>query len=723
MGGMHPYNDNIGIYPQFAHSTPGQPNVYDMRSSQVAMPHHQYTQSQMFSNDQTQPLGTAESDIYTEHDQSTAENLSEVLGELKIDETGIAPYIRQQRRERAEPEIPTQDEVDEKLPPLSTGAGATIRIPPELMPSDDEVMNYFKIYFDDIHPYVPVIHRSHLYYQWQHERSSISPLLLEALFACAGRLSDDPAQGAQWLALANRHESSFMDEPRLSTIQALLLLLKARESRPKKGYYYRSWQTVKTIISMAKDLDIHEHNNLHTEGRSCDLNPVECLVQTRVWQALLVVEVMIGAPQGRSDYGVDHETVNMSPTLDIRGLDQFELDRSRQYAYFVRNARHIRIIADIYHKIKKQKDWGANPKFVEKNPLFTDWLQSLPPDLQVNYPPDGSPPWIPSHFVGNMHSHCHLDANATEDSAASSAAGRPSAQTRRNNIPPANLNIRNVNHERPRPRRIIDARSLAASQATGQPANILKNSRARNPRGNRSTAFRGPRAGPRKKVQSKDGREGRPRRNEGSDQEDSAFEAAFHEASINAVYRELAEQAQPKPVQYNPESISLASLKETWPSLPTDIHAHTAGVVEKLSLFGDRYANDYVPPNELGKRLYQGKFVRFSSEEEKAEAIMEANKLSQERADKLSQRKGDLVEPRHVNFSPLSTKDQGSLIGLLVQGNYPKSKAKQADNVSVVDSVSENLRNNATYHTVGKSSAFIAKLDSLLAASRITKRS
>lgn len=91
-----------------------------------------------------------------------------------------------------------------------------------------------------------------------------------------------------------------MDEPRLSTIQALLLLLKARESRPKKGYYYRSWQTVKTIISMAKDLDIHEHNNLHTEGRSCDLNPVECLVQTRVWQALLVVEVMIGAPQGTS---------------------------------------------------------------------------------------------------------------------------------------------------------------------------------------------------------------------------------------------------------------------------------------------------------------------------------------------------------------------------------------------------------------------------------------
>ena len=211
-----------------------------------------------------------------------------------------APYIRRQKRDGPEPAAPVQDDQgEEELPPLSTGAGSAVRIPPELMPSEDEVMNYFKIYFNDIHPYVPVIPRSQLYYQWQNDRSSISPLLLEALFACAGRSSsDDLTQGAQWLAMANRHESSFMDVPRLSTIQAMLLLLKARESLPKKGYYYRSWQTVKTIVAMAKDLDIHEHYGNHVEGGSCDLQPVECLVQTRVWQALLVVEVMIGAPQG-----------------------------------------------------------------------------------------------------------------------------------------------------------------------------------------------------------------------------------------------------------------------------------------------------------------------------------------------------------------------------------------------------------------------------------------
>ncbi|KAJ5545320.1 hypothetical protein N7461_007624 [Penicillium sp. DV-2018c] len=403
-----PSYDQMSMYSQYVPPPQGQPSIYnDIRSPQMAMSHQAYQQPQMFSGPQTPTMGSSDRNLYVDNDQSTAENLSDVLGELKIDESGIAPYIRRQRTDRIEPDAPVQDEAEE-LPPLSTGSGATIRIPPELMPAEDEVMAYFKIYFDEIHPYVPVVSRAHLYYQWRHDRRSISPLLLEALFACAGRLSDEPAEGAQWLALANRHESSFMDVPRLSTIQALLLLLKARESLPKKGYYYRSWQTVKTIVSMAKDLDIHEHHSNHVEGKPCGLSPIECLVHTRVWQALLVVEVMIGAPQGRSDYGVDPQTVDMRPTLDIRGLDDYETDRSRQYAYFVRNAHHIRIITDIYHKVKKQKDWGADARFVQNNPLFSDWLRNLPPDLQVNYPADGSPPWLPSHFVGNMHSHCHL---------------------------------------------------------------------------------------------------------------------------------------------------------------------------------------------------------------------------------------------------------------------------------------------------------------------------
>ena len=110
-------------------------------------------------------------------------------------------------------EAPALDEVEFSLPTTITGSGATVRIPQELMPDEQQAMEYLNIFFMNIHPYVPVISKSYFYQQWQTNRGSISPLLLEAIFACAGRTSADPAQGAQWLALAS---SKFERDAKLS---------------------------------------------------------------------------------------------------------------------------------------------------------------------------------------------------------------------------------------------------------------------------------------------------------------------------------------------------------------------------------------------------------------------------------------------------------------------------------------------------------------------------
>lgn len=175
--------------------------------------------SQAFYPPDMAPIARTTSDA-SEHDSSTAEGLSEALGELKIDECGTgrhpfelfgddprltflqAPYLRRPSRNVAEAAAPTRDKEIE-LPPLDTRYGSQIRIPPALMPSDEDAAHFFKIFFSEVHPYVPVANRHSFYRQWQSDRNSISPLLLEAMLACAGRLSDDPAQGAQWLALAN----------------------------------------------------------------------------------------------------------------------------------------------------------------------------------------------------------------------------------------------------------------------------------------------------------------------------------------------------------------------------------------------------------------------------------------------------------------------------------------------------------------------------------------
>ncbi|KAL9038684.1 MAG: hypothetical protein Q9214_005182 [Letrouitia sp. 1 TL-2023] len=334
-------------------------------------------------------------------------DLSDVLGALKIDENGIAPYISQQKKSLAE--APALEEFEAKLPTITTGSGSTVRIPPDLMPTDEQCMAWFDVFFSQIHPYVPVLSKSYFYQQWRTNRRSISPLILEAMFACAGRLSDDPAQGAQWLALASRHEDCFMDVPRLSTIQALLLLLKARESAPKRGYYYRSWMTVKTLVTMAKDLELHEHYSDHQAGRDCGSDPTECLVKTRIWQNIFICEMMIGGPQGRFDMGVDIDTINFNPLRPMPGIDASDYQVSRQFLYLVRNVRNVRHLHDTYGKVRKQKDWASDPKFSSLNPEAISWVDDLPRDLQIDFPDGDGPPYLPNHFVGNMHCYYHLN--------------------------------------------------------------------------------------------------------------------------------------------------------------------------------------------------------------------------------------------------------------------------------------------------------------------------
>ena len=58
------------------------------------------------------------------------------------------------------------------------------------------------------------------------------------------------------------HEESFKDVPRLSTIQGMILVLKAREAVPRRGYYYRSWMTIQYLVSMSKDLALDDHSRM-----------------------------------------------------------------------------------------------------------------------------------------------------------------------------------------------------------------------------------------------------------------------------------------------------------------------------------------------------------------------------------------------------------------------------------------------------------------------------
>lgn len=188
---------------------------------------------------------------------------------------------------------------------------------------------------------------------------------------------------------------------------------------------------------------------------------------------------------------------------------------------------------------------------------------------------------------------------------------------------------------------------------------------------------------------------------------------------VNKVYRELAEKSKPVPIRHDPERPDFSTLRETWPSLPTDADSYARTVSEKLAGLSERYPNGYEPPHELGKRLYDGKSVLFSSDTERAQAIEEARKLAQKHADKLTQEKGDLVEAEDVSFEPISEADRKSLLGSLVKGDYSEREPHLAANKQpVFGDIVLNLGNNPTYRTAGKSSQLVAKVESLLSSSR-----
>ncbi|KAH0544197.1 hypothetical protein FGG08_001642 [Glutinoglossum americanum] len=412
------YDASVAVYqtPPFVSQPHLQHHRIPLQYSSISLsgatiPDVHYSESAVFPTPSPQALSPNDpTELWrTEHYNST--NLSDALGQLAIDETGLAPYIYEQKKTLAE--TPAFEEFEDYKHTISLtppGPDLAVRIPPELMPSEEQAIQFFDIFFTDIHPYIPVINKSYFYQQWRTKRVSISPLILEGIFSCAGRMSNDPSQGTKWLYIAGKHEDCFNDVPRLSTIQAMLLILKARESAPKRGYYYRSWMTIVKLVTMAKDLGLHEHYALHQAGKMCGSTTHECVAKTQVWRALFILELMIGGPQGRYDMNVDVETVDCEASDPVQGLDDGESLIYRNFALFAKIIMRIRRMGAVSLESRKRglKDFAIDPEFVKIDAYLDAWQDELPADMRVTYPAGGSTPWIPSHYAGNLHAYFNL---------------------------------------------------------------------------------------------------------------------------------------------------------------------------------------------------------------------------------------------------------------------------------------------------------------------------
>ena len=102
------------------------------------------------------------------------------------------------------------------------------------------------------------------------------------------------------------------------------------------------------------------------------------------------------------------DSVDFDGPRPIPGGDDSEYQSSRNFTYFARVVRNVAKMSSVYARLRKKKDWGIDPEFQQLDRGFNTWMAELPPDLAISFPPDGSPPWIPSHFIGNMLSYYNL---------------------------------------------------------------------------------------------------------------------------------------------------------------------------------------------------------------------------------------------------------------------------------------------------------------------------
>lgn len=102
------------------------------------------------------------------------------------------------------------------------------------------------------------------------------------------------------------------------------------------------------------------------------------------------------------------DSVDFTIPKRMPGADEFEYHVSRNFVYFVRIVRNIRMMSTTYARLRKRKDWGIDPEFQQLAKTITSYISDLPADLAIAFPADNSPPWLSSSFIGNLHAYHYL---------------------------------------------------------------------------------------------------------------------------------------------------------------------------------------------------------------------------------------------------------------------------------------------------------------------------
>ncbi|ORY80347.1 fungal-specific transcription factor domain-domain-containing protein [Protomyces lactucae-debilis] len=332
--------------------------------------------------------------------------LTDIFGGLHIHQGGIAGYINDDAATSMNDDFYTKRMASDMFPVISEWPVTHDEIA-SLLPPTDLAFDLLNIFFDDLHPYLPVVNRQLFFQDYVSDRTVISPYLLLSIFALAARFSEDPrvrslpdeptTRGDIWWDLIQRYKDDFRDSPRLSTVQADVLNLKNLESRPEtKGYWYRAWFNLSCTLRMCKDLGLHHVN------RPMVTDP-DAVAGRRVWQVCFIYDQMMASSQGR-EMQLDMSLVDLTllPSLQLMEHDftEEEVNLHNNFVFMVGLLKILRRGTVVFRTVGIKFPFAADASYPAISDVLEQWHKNLPDRLRYCPFKDER---LSSHFVGQLH--------------------------------------------------------------------------------------------------------------------------------------------------------------------------------------------------------------------------------------------------------------------------------------------------------------------------------
>ncbi|KAI8145589.1 fungal-specific transcription factor domain-containing protein [Fennellomyces sp. T-0311] len=287
------------------------------------------------------------------------------------------------------------------------------KLDPYELPPKDLSRHLINLYFEHFYPVLPLFYKKRLTSSLNSPLEPISPLLLNAIYAVASRVSSDirvrsdpnsaDTAGDIFFERAKRLLDDYYDVPRISTVQALLLLSTHQHGTMK---YVRGWLYSGMAFRMAQDLGLH---------RNCDhwnIPPDERERRKRVFWCCFIIDRLISAIYGRSSTFEERDCDVPFPSDDDEDSSTpIDKNKPRIVESFV----HLIKITDILGHVLRNVYYAkarhhASPQHLEHvltglNRELTNWYNQLPAALQYK-PPNtevGETARDPPLVISQMH--------------------------------------------------------------------------------------------------------------------------------------------------------------------------------------------------------------------------------------------------------------------------------------------------------------------------------